>query len=158
MAALAVLAIVGAGMQAYSQYQSSQQQAENARIQAKMQRQQAKQLLELHELQKIDLKEQGEVFKSQQMAAFAAGGVAVGTGSTLSAMEDTNRKIIKEIEYNRRETMFKVGQIKMGADLDMAQANDMETAGKIQVGSTLLTSAGNYYMASGNSASNSKGN
>ena len=144
---ITIMALVGGGLQAYSQYNQSRQQSENAKQQAKMQYRQIRQLEELGALQQKSIRESGEVFKSEQMAGFAKGGVALGTGSTLSALEDTNSKIQEEMEYNKRENVFKINQIKMGADMDMQQADDFRRAGSIAAGSTLLTTIGSAYMA-----------
>lgn len=146
---ITIMALVGGGLQAYSQYEQSRQQSKNAKVQADMQYRQIKQLQELSSLQQRSIASSGEVFKAQQTSSFAKGGVAIGTGSTLSALEDTNSKIQEELEYNKRENLFKINQLKMGAEMDLQQADDFRRAGTISAGTSLLTSIGSIYKAKG---------
>lgn len=141
----AAAAVVGTGVQAYGQYQSAQAQARAAKQNAKLKKAQAAEMIERMHLEASNLKEQGEEFKASQTAQYAKGGVEVGTGATLIALEDTNFKITKQIETMKRDTMFRANQLIQGAGFEMAQARDSATAGAIMATGTLLQGGADYY-------------
>jgi hypothetical protein len=143
-AEVAVLA-VGAGLSAYSQYEQGRQQAEAAKQDAKMKRAQAREMRERMYLEEINLKQQGEEFKAQQTAAFAAGGVELGTGATLIALEDTNSKIAKQITDMKRDTLFRVNQLEKGASISMQQSSQYAQAGTLSAAGSLLSAGASYY-------------
>ena len=89
-------------------------------------------------LEELNLKEQGEEFKASQTAAYAAGGVELGTGATLIALEDTNAKIAKKITDMKRDTMFRANQLEMGASISMQQSGQYAQAGTLGATGTLL--------------------
>lgn len=138
-------ALVGTGVQAYGQYQSAQAQARAARAQAKLKRAQADEMLERMRIEELNMQQQGEEFKAAQTASFAKGGVELGTGATLIAMEDTNFKIGKQITAMKRDTIFKANQLRQGASYDIALGRDTATAGAITAAGTLLQGGANYY-------------
>lgn len=144
MAVGAAVAVVGMGMQAYSQYKEGQAQAAAANLSAKMKRAQSKEMLEKMRIQEGRLEKQGEEFKGQQLTDYASRGVALGTGATLVALEDTNMKIATSIEDMKRDSLFKINQINQGVDITLQEGRDAATAGAIRSGSTLLQGAGNY--------------
>lgn len=143
---IAIMAL-GAGMQAYGQYQSSQNAAWAARQNAKLKRAQAKELLEKMKIQEERINTQGEDFKAKQINDFAAGGVQLGTGATLVALEDTNMKINQQVDDMKRDSIFKANQIMMGAKYEDMQANDTATAGKVAAFGTLLGGAADISKA-----------
>lgn len=142
------LIIVAAGMQAYSQYQSSQKAAWAARQQAKMKRAQANEMLAKMKIQEERIKTQGEDFKAKQINDYAGSGVQLGTGATLVALEDTNMKISQQVGDMKRDAMFKANQIMLGAKYEDIQAKDTETAGKISAFGTLLGGAADAHKNS----------
>ena len=146
-AEVAVLA-VGTGIQAYSQYQQGRQQAEAAKQQAKFKRAQAREMLERMAIEEKNLNEQGAEFKAKQTSAYAAGGVAIGTGATLLALEDTNAKIYQKIYEMKRDTQFRSAQLMKGADVSMQEAEQMKTAGKMGAVGTLLSGSYTAYRNS----------
>ena len=133
--------VVGAGLQAFGSWSSSRSQAKAARAQAKLREAQARELMERARIQEKRLFAQGEEFKAQQTVGYASSGAALGTGATLVALEDTNSKIAQQVDDMKRETMFKVNQLLMGASVDMQSASDMETAGAISGFGSLLSGA-----------------
>lgn len=137
-AEVAVMA-VGAGISAYAQYEQGRQRAWAARQDAKLRRIQAKEMRERMYLEELNLKQQGEEFKASQTAAYAAGGVELGTGATLIALEDTNAKIAKKITDMKRDTLFRANQVEQGANISMTQAGQYEQAGTLGAAGTLLT-------------------
>lgn len=144
---LAVMA-VGTGIQAYSAFRSSQDAAEAARQQAKIKKAQVKELYERMKIQTERIQARGEEFKARQTNEFAAGGVQLGAGATLVALEDTNMKISQEVSDLERETKFKASQIKMGAAVDMKMASNMETAGMLAAFGSVANGAASYYKNS----------
>lgn len=144
MAVAAAAAVVGAGMQAYGQYQSAQAQARAGRQNAKLKQAQAQEMAERLRIEELNIKEQGEEVKADQTTAYAKGGAQLGTGITLLAMEDTNYKISKKIEVMRRDTMFRANQLIAGAGFEMGQARDTQTAGAITAGATLLQAGADF--------------
>lgn len=144
MIPVAIMAL-GAGMQAYGQYKSSQDAAWAARQNAKLKRAQAQELLEKMKIQEQRIHAQGEEFKAKQLNEFASGGVQLGAGATLVALEDTNMKISQQASDMKRDSIFKANQIMMGADIEEVQADNTETAGKVAAFGTLLGGAGSAY-------------
>lgn len=134
--------IAGAGLQAYGQYEASRQQAEASRAEATMRRQQSKEILERLQLQEQSLEQTARTAIASQEGAFARGGVALGEGVTLVAMEDTNAKINMEIENARRDAFFRSKQLEQSAKFEEKAAGQFETAGMISAGATLLGAAG----------------
>lgn len=143
-AEVAVLAL-GAGISAYSSYEQGRQQARAARQEAKLRRAQAREMRERMVIEEANIKEQGEEFKASQTAAFAAGGVALGTGATLLALEDTNSKIAKKITEMKRDTTFRANQLEQGASFTAAQAGQYEQAGMLGAAGSLLSAGTSYY-------------
>lgn len=141
---LTIAMIAGAGLQAFGQYQSGQAQARAARQQAKLKKVQANELLERMRIQEGRFREQGEAYKAKQTADYAGNGVAVGTGATLVAMEDTNFKISQQIEDMQRDTLFRVNQLRLGAKYEVQQGNDAATAGAIMAGGSILEGYADY--------------
>lgn len=140
----AVLA-VGAGVSAYANYAKGQQQAEAARQDAKLKRAQAKEMLDRMYLEEINLKQQGEEFKAKQTASYAAGGVELGTGATLLALEDTNSKIAKQITDMKRDTVFRANQLEKGASISMRESGQYAQAGMLGAAGSLLEGGADYY-------------
>jgi hypothetical protein len=137
--------VAGVGIQAYSQYQEGQARAKAARQQAKLNKAQAREMLDRMVIEEKNILQQGEEFKASQTAAYAAGGVELGTGATLLALEDTNSKIAKKIVDMKRDVNFRASQIQKGASYDMSLASSYETAGTLGAAGTLLAGAGSYY-------------
>lgn len=143
-AEVAVLA-VGAGVSAYAEYERGQAQARAARQEAALKRAQAREMRERMVVEEANIKQQGEEFKAQQTAAFAAGGVELGTGATLIALEDTNSKIAKKITEMKRDTLFRANQLERGASFTASQAGEYERAGTLSAAGSLLAGGASYY-------------
>jgi hypothetical protein len=137
---------VGAGLNAYGQRQAARAQARAARDQAALKEAQAQEMLEKMKIQAERLTLQGEAFKADQLNQAAGAGLQLGTGATLLAMEDTNMKIYDGIEDMKRDTLFKVQQLRMGASFDSDMARDTINAGAITSTATLLEGGARAYM------------
>lgn len=142
-AEVAVLA-VGAGVSAYAAYEEGRLRARSARREASIKRSQAREMRERMVIEEANLKQQGEEFKAQQTAAFAAGGVELGTGATLIALEDTNSKIAKKISDMKRDTMFRANQLERGASISQSEATGYEQAGMLGAAGSLLQGGASY--------------
>jgi hypothetical protein len=141
---LSITLMAGAGLQAFGQYQAGQAQARAAKQQAKLKKAQAKEMLERMYIEETRLHEKGEAFKADQTTQYAASGVALGTGATLVAMEDTNMKITQSVQDMRRDTLYKVEQIKLGASYDLQQGRNASTSGSILAAGSILEGFADY--------------
>jgi superfamily II RNA helicase len=144
---LALIAL-GAGVQAYGQYKSSQDAAWAARQNAKLKRAQATEMLEKMKIQEQRIHSQGEDFKAKQINEFAASGVQLGAGATLVALEDTNMKIGQQVDDMKRDTKFKANQIMLGAGYEDMQAAQTSNAGKVAAFGSLLEGGASAYKNS----------
>jgi hypothetical protein len=82
----------------------------------------------------------GQQLRGEQGAAFAKGGVDVGTGSPLLMMEQTNIEIEREVQSINREAQFEAEQLRRGAIVDKQQAQDIKVATRLKVVGTLFGS------------------
>lgn len=149
-------AIVGVGMQAYGQYKASEEKAAAARQDARLRKAQAKEMLERLNIEEQDLRLEGESFKAEQQTAYAKSGVAIGSGATLLALEDTNYKITKQLQTMRRDVTFRADQILKGAQYTEQSASSIARAGSIMAGATLLQGGADIYANSPGNKSKSK--
>ena len=140
----AVLA-AGTGIQAYSKYQEGRIRAEASKQEAKIKRAQAAEMLERLAIEEVNLAKQGEEFKGKQLGAYAAGGVALGTGATLIALEDTTAKIAQKISETRRDTIFRANQLMRGADIALTEGEQFKTVGSLGAAGSLLEGGASYY-------------
>ena len=141
--------IGGTAISAYGQYKSSKARATAMRAQADAKRLQAFELLERNEINVQRTREKGELFKAEQITAFAASGVEISEGTPLSVLEDTSAAISKNIADQKREAEFKAEQLFAGADIDTRLSKDVELAGTIGAVGTVAAGAGQAYLLSG---------
>ena len=136
---IAAVAIVGAGVQMYGQRKAAKAQEEAAAAQAAAKRLQAQDMLERFAINTSILERQCEMFKQNQLAAFASGGVDIGTGTPLVAMEQTNSAIQQQIAVDKMEVDSKVSALRAGADVDERLGGDIRKASQFQQVGTFLT-------------------
>lgn len=134
-------AVAGLGLQLYGQHKQSQQQAEAAEDQAAAKREQGIEILGRSEENIKRFRREGEKFKAQQVASFAASGVDVGSGVTLQQLEETNFLLAQNVADQRREAAFKAEQLFKGADINQDLAGDIRSAGGISLLGTGLSGA-----------------
>lgn len=123
-----------------------QDQEAAAKAQAKLKKEQAQELLDRYEINAKSLKRLGQETAEAQKAAFAKGGVDVGTGAPLLMMEDTYSKIQRQINLEKRESEFKAKQLIRGADIEAKLAGDISDAQKLENLGVFLTGAAKTYM------------
>jgi hypothetical protein len=123
--------VVGAGIQAYGTYKQSQAQAQALSEQSKAKKQEVKELQRRFAINQKALRLKGEEVKGEQLAAAAASGVDVTEGTPVTLLEDTEAKIIQQIEYEAQATSFTTEQAVRSADFTKAQAGRVSKAGTI---------------------------
>lgn len=137
--------VAGTVMSYIGNKQAAEDQEAAARIQAENKRLQAKEMLERFELNKEEMLRTEKNVIGQQLAAYSKSGVDVGSGAALAVMEDTNRKIQRQIRLEKREAEFKAEQLYRGADIDLSLAGDISKASKIQNIGIFLRGASSAY-------------
>lgn len=156
MEGAAAAAVVGTGMQMYSQYQEAQAQQEAAEARAAAKRAQAEELAARATFNIATTIKDGEELEGQQTAGFAGSGVAVGEGSALSVLEETDAKIKQSVMIQQRESELKVQALMRGADLDTQLSGDINRASKYRMAATFLSGAGSFMSATGSGTSKAK--
>jgi len=144
MAAGAVVgsAIVGTGLQIYGKRKEAQAREAAARAEAGLKRQQALDILDRFEINEKQMRIEGKVGIEAQQAAFAKGGVTVGTGVSLVAMEQTARDIQKTIDFEREEAVSRANALLAGATLEEQFAVDIKKAAKYEQAGMFLSGVG----------------
>jgi hypothetical protein len=127
----AAVMIGSAAVSAYGTYQQSQAQAKALREQSKAKKMEAREVQRRFEINRKALRMKGEEVKGEQLAAAAASGVDVTSGTPVTLLEDTEAKIIQQIEYETQATSFSTEQAIRSADFTKAQAGRVQTAGTI---------------------------
>ena len=148
-AALAIAFAAGGLLKAHADRKEAQAQAEAARAKAAAKRAQAAEMLIRSEENIFASLLEGEQFKGEQTAAFAKSGVAIGEGSTLSALEETATMIERNVSIQRREAQYKADALYLGADLDTKLSGDIMKANKYQTISTVFSAGTSAAQASG---------
>jgi len=149
MSFLPAAIIVGTAVQLYANKKESDAQEAAAEANAHAKRVQANELLDRFFINKDLLTLEAKAFQGSQAAGFIKGGVDVGTGSALLVMEDTNRKLSRQLEIDEKEAEFKARQLKLGADVDLSLGSDLASASRLQRASIFLSGAVSAGRASG---------
>lgn len=136
--AAASLAMNGVG-----QVMGAHSQAAAAEKDAAMKRMQASELLDRAAQNAETYQRQGDKLRGQQVNALASSGVDVGSGSSLTLMEETAHEVTRQITNMNREAQFKADMLNRGADVSMDLAADRELAGWLGAGGSVL---GGYAM------------
>ena len=144
---LAAVAIVGTAVSMYSSKKESRAKQEAAEANAEAKRIQADELMDRFFINKDLLTLEAQSFQGSQIAAFAKGGVELGTGTALVALENTNRKLQRRNEIDRQEAEFKASQLRMGADIDTRLGSDIRSAEKFNQTSIFLNGVSNTSKA-----------
>jgi len=143
-AAAAGIGIVVAGTAAQMIAARKAAKAEERALRAKAdaKRIQATELLKRSEFNIKELELEAEEFKAAQTTSFAKAGVALGTGVSLSALEDTQARLTKAVNQSRKEAQFKAGQLRAGADIDSRLASDSRSVSRRERAGIFLGGAG----------------
>jgi hypothetical protein len=151
MALMAFAAVSAAGslLAAKGQADAASAQSAAAKRIARAKRRQAAELLERAEINVERMREGGVRLVKEQQAAFASGGVALGSGSTLAVMNDAINKTEQGIQDMMADARSKAASLKAGADVDTRLAGQIQEASKFQVAGTLLSGAVSTGRAAG---------
>lgn len=102
---------------------------------------QANELFERFQINRKVMLREGQEVKGAQQAAFAKGGVDIGSGSTLLALEETNRIVTESIDIEQMEVQSQIEALKSGAAGDRDFAGNVRKAEKLQRTGILLSGA-----------------
>lgn len=147
--AAAIATIGGMALNAYGQYESGKNQARAMRERASAKRKAGLDLLDRAKTNIDRTKRKGIAFKQEQLGQFAKAGVDVGTGSPLSTLEETSKRLMENIIDQRNEANRKAEALFRGADLDTQLSGDIEKATKIQTFGTILGMGGSFAVQAG---------
>lgn len=149
----AVVAVVGAGIAAYSTYEAAQSQSALARYNAAQQQAQNQAMLQQSAAKSLAQRTENEKILAQQEAMFAASGVATNTGSPLT-VETKQAALLERRALNtdyEGAMAYRTGQSSVYGD--WMQASAASRAGKLGAGATLLQGVGSaaegYYAMGG---------
>ena len=131
------VAAVGTTIQIIQSRNAAKQKARAARQQAESKRLQASEILARFGINAKITKEEGRLFQAEQtVRAIKAG---LGRSTTLAFLEDTQRKIDRAVELDRRDAEFKASQLERGADIDVRLAQDIKKASRLQTAGLFLS-------------------
>ena len=126
---LLALSLIGTGISAYSQFQSSKNQAKAMRAQALLDIQNADELLRRSKVRNKIFEEQGIEFQANQATAIQKKGIDSGSGTALLLLEETSDRIKEQIIMNNKETAFDQSIARLNAQQLINGARDTEMAG-----------------------------
>lgn len=150
MAAGAVAAVAGAGLQVIGQERESRIRQRNANEQARLIDVQRRELLDrFNVFTARDIERERQLIQSAQQAAFIKGGVDVGSGMPLSVLEETAKLASEEFVRSRREALFDSEILRQEAGFTRQAARDERRSTRLQQGSTILSSFGRAGFGSG---------
>ena len=149
MSILAGVAVASSLISAYGQSKAASAQARAAKAMARAKRQQAIALMEKAEINAGRMRLGGVRLVKEQQAAFASGGVALGSGSTLAVMNDSINKTEQGIQDMMTDAKSKAAALRAGANVDTKLASNIREASQYQVAGTLLSGAASAYKSSG---------
>ena len=145
--------VIGTTITLIGNRKAAEAQDRAARGEANLKAQQAEDLFQRFEINRRSIIREGQQVAGAQKAGFAKGGVSVGEGSTLLALEDTNRAVSEAIDVEAFETNAQIAALKAGADLDIAFGQGIRNAERTGRLGTLLTGASSIASFSARRAS-----
>ncbi len=101
-------------------------------MRAAAKRRQAAEILKRNEFNVKKLRTDAHEFSQVDVASFAKSGVDVGSGAALLALEDTQDRMLEEIDISTREAEFTAEQLRMGADVDIQAGSNARKAASSQ--------------------------
>jgi len=130
-------AVGGTAVQIIQARNAAKQKSRAAREQAQAKRLQAGEILARFGINAGITREEGRVFQSEQIGRAVKSGLS--ESSTLALLEDTQRKIDRAIELDRRDAEFRAGQLETGATIDERLARDIRKAKRLETAGIFLT-------------------
>lgn len=138
---LVATAAIGTAVSIYGQRKASKEREAAAIAMANIKNQQAADLMERFEINATAFRQKGEGFKAEQISSFIKGGVASGEGSTLLALENTNRIVTRTLELDRMEVESQANALRAGAEIDVISAGDIASSRDMESLGLFLTGA-----------------
>lgn len=139
--ALAVVAAVGMGVSMYAQYQEGQDKAQAATRDAANKQLMAQETLDRAAINRQSLERQAKEQTGNQSSQYAAGNVAVNSGSPLMVMENTYASARRKIYMDQENANWEAQQDLISGANETTLANEQSEAGDIGAAGSLLTGA-----------------
>jgi hypothetical protein len=143
MAAGVIIAAVGMGVSMYAQYQEGQDKAQAAARDAANKQLMANETLDRAAANRQSLEIQATEQVGNQSSQFAAGNVAVSSGSPLMVMENTYASARRKIYMDQENANWEAQQDIISGANETTLAGEEQSAGEIGAAGSLLTGAGN---------------
>lgn len=121
--------VAGPALQIEGNRRKAKAQEEAMRIEAAEKRLQADELIRRFEINTKQKLKEGKFVKAEQTAQFALSDIEL-SGSSLLALEETQRAMTESIDLERQELEFKVQALRRGASFDDIQAGKIREAEK----------------------------
>lgn len=145
--AFAAVTVASTLIQMEGSRREAKAQEEAAFREAEAKEQQASDIFERFQMNTKATFREGQEVKGAQQAAFAKSGVDIRSGSTLLALEETNRAVTESIGIDRFEVDAQIKALKSGAEADRDLAGRVKRAGKLQRTGILLSGVGSVSSA-----------
>lgn len=143
---MAVSSLTGAGMSAYQQYASGQEQKNLYEYNAALQKQQAKAEEDAGLYEARRMRKEGEDLLGEQRAEYGKAGIdPTAGGSPLEVMERTASEIEEDILLGTRERKIKAAQLRSSASMQKQMGKSAASGGMWGAGGTLFKGAVDSY-------------
>ena len=146
---LAAAVVVGTAIQMYSSSQEAKAKQNAANAAARAKRIQANELLDRFFLNRDAMTLEAQAFQGSQIGAFAKSDIELGSGTSMLALETTNKRLLRQLEIDQKEAEFKARQLRIGADIDVQLGSDIRRAQKSKNASIFLNGATSVAKSSG---------
>lgn len=131
MAVPLFVAMAGTAISAWNQIQAGKAEAGAFKDSESAKRINAESIMDRFDMNAEFTRLEGKTFSNKQMASFAGGGVDIGSGAALSALEDTASKIERRIMIDKMEAEANRDAMLMSADLDADRAKAATRGGEL---------------------------
>jgi hypothetical protein len=129
MEALTAMALVSTGIQVVSALKSSKEQADAMRRQAELNRLKAQEILERNRINNELTLLEAEGLSADQIVGGAARGIAGGSQATLGTVQKIQELAARKIIRDTRNAEFEATMARLGANIDVKAAGEVEKAG-----------------------------
>lgn len=143
--AAAVIAVIGAAVSAYAQYQAGQAQAASLKYQQKVAENQAIAARQAAQVAAENARERHQRVMAAQRARLGAAGVMSTEGSPLIVQMESAEQAALEEARIRYSGEVQAGGVESQAVLSGFQARQARTAGTLGAGASLLSGVGGAY-------------
>lgn len=133
------VAMAGTAISAWNKIEAGKAEASAFGQSADAKRIQSESIMERFDLNAEFTRLDGKAFGGKQIAAFASGNVDIGSGFSLSALEDTASKIERKIMIDQMEAEANRDALLMSADLDEDRARSAIRAGEMGALTSIAT-------------------